>query len=169
MKKHTPKPGKVIEINGARIRDHLGDVMRGSVEETLNALLDAEADALRGARRYEHSPDRADIRAGFYDRKLHTKAGEVTLIEPYRHLRSEISASTEISAYRPTGSREDYSRRCESAALRRLGLRPRWAVRTFLVTTQGFHNLCQRHDLKQLVTTTRWCRVIPRFPPTPVN
>ena len=69
MKKHTPKPGKVIEIDGARIRDHLGEVVRRSVEETLNARLDAEADALRGARCYERSSDRADTRAGFYEPK----------------------------------------------------------------------------------------------------
>lgn len=65
MKKHTPKPGKVIEIDGARIRDQLGEVVRGSVEETRNALLDAEGDASPGERRYERSSDPADTRAGF--------------------------------------------------------------------------------------------------------
>lgn len=53
-----------------------------TVEETLNALLDAEADRLCGARRYERSPDRVDTRAGHYERQLHTKAGEVTLQVP---------------------------------------------------------------------------------------
>jgi transposase-like protein len=57
MKKDTPTLGKVIEIDEARIRDHLGEVVRGSVEETLNALLDAEADALCGASRYARSVD----------------------------------------------------------------------------------------------------------------
>ena len=33
----------------------LKHIVRGSVEETLNALLDAEADRLVGARRYERS------------------------------------------------------------------------------------------------------------------
>ena len=56
--------------------------MRASVEETLNALLDAEADAICGAQRYERSPDRQDTRAGHYERKLGTKAGEVTLRVP---------------------------------------------------------------------------------------
>ena len=36
--------GQVIQIDEARIRDHLGEMVRGTVEETLNALLDAEAD-----------------------------------------------------------------------------------------------------------------------------
>ncbi len=47
--------GQVIQIDDARIRDHLGEMVRGTVEETLNALLDAEADRLCGAGRYERS------------------------------------------------------------------------------------------------------------------
>lgn len=39
MKKDTPRLGNVIEIDEARIRDHLGELVRGSVEETLNSLL----------------------------------------------------------------------------------------------------------------------------------
>jgi hypothetical protein len=35
-----------------RIKSHLDRVVRGSVEETLNALLDAEADRLCNAQRY---------------------------------------------------------------------------------------------------------------------
>ena len=45
--------GQVIQIDEARIRDHLGELVRGTVEETLNAMLDAEADQLCGAGRYE--------------------------------------------------------------------------------------------------------------------
>ena len=32
--------GQVIQIDEARIQDHLGEMVRGTVEETLNALLD---------------------------------------------------------------------------------------------------------------------------------
>jgi len=39
--------GQVIQIDEARIRDHLGEMVRGTVEETLNAMLDAEAARLR--------------------------------------------------------------------------------------------------------------------------
>lgn len=35
--------GQVIQIDEARIRDHLGEMVRGTVEERLNAMLDAEA------------------------------------------------------------------------------------------------------------------------------
>ena len=68
--------GQVIQIDEARIRDHLGETVRGTVEETLNALLDAEADRLCGAGRYERSQGRQDTRAGSYERSLHTVAGK---------------------------------------------------------------------------------------------
>jgi transposase-like protein len=73
---------RVIKIDEAKIQDHLGQMVRRSVEDTLNGLLDAEADRLCNAGRYEHSPDRQDTRAGHYKRKLHTKAGEVELQVP---------------------------------------------------------------------------------------
>jgi transposase-like protein len=57
-------------------------MVRSSVEETLNGLLDAEADQLCQARRYQRRPERADTRAGHYKRKLHTTAGEVELKMP---------------------------------------------------------------------------------------
>jgi putative transposase len=74
--------GQVIRIDEARIRDHLGEMVRGTVEEALNAMLDAEADQLCGAGRYERSEGRQDTRAGSYERALHTKAGEVKLKVP---------------------------------------------------------------------------------------
>jgi transposase-like protein len=79
----STKPlGDVIAINEGLIKDHLDKIVKTTVEETLNAMLDAEADQLCGARRYEHSADRVDTRAGHYERQLHTKAGEVTLKMP---------------------------------------------------------------------------------------
>ena len=44
--------GQVIQIDEARIRDHLGEMVRGTVEETLNAMLDAEADQLWAVSRF---------------------------------------------------------------------------------------------------------------------
>jgi putative transposase len=72
----------MIQVDQEQIHKHLDDLVRESVEQTLNGLLDAEADALCGAKRYERSPERLDTRAGHYSRKLHTKAGEVTLNVP---------------------------------------------------------------------------------------
>ena len=74
--------GEVIQIDQQLVRKHLDEVVRSTVEQTLNAMLDAEADQLCGARRYEHSADRVDTRAGHYERSLQTKAGEVTLKVP---------------------------------------------------------------------------------------
>jgi transposase-like protein len=83
MSKNVPqKLSKVIQIDEEKIHQHLGDLVRGTVEETLNQLLDAEADQLCNAARYERTEARKDTRAGHYERSLHTKAGEVTLKVP---------------------------------------------------------------------------------------
>jgi len=71
-----------IQVNEAQLRSHIDDAVRGSVEETLNTLLDAEADEQCRASRYERSADRLDTRAGYYERRLGTQAGEVTLKVP---------------------------------------------------------------------------------------
>jgi transposase-like protein len=98
MKKDTPTLGQVIEIDEARIRDHLGELVRGSVEDTLNALLEAEADRMCNAARYERTEARRDTRAGTYDRKLQTKAGEVNLKMP--KLRQQTFETAIIERYR---------------------------------------------------------------------
>src|SRR6476659_10063446 len=83
MSDDTPSPlNNVITIDDERIKSHLDRVVRGSVEETLNALLDAEADRLCNAQRYERSAARRNTRADHYERNLQTKAGEVRLKVP---------------------------------------------------------------------------------------
>ena len=99
MTETTPSPlGHVITIDDERIKSHLDRVVRGSVEETLNALLDAEADRLCNAQRYERSEARRDTRAGHYERKLQTKAGEVRLRIP--KLRPQTFETAIIERYR---------------------------------------------------------------------
>jgi putative transposase len=98
MKKDSKTLNKVVQIDDARIQDHLGELVRSSVEETLNAMLDAEADELCGAQRYERSPDRVDTRAGHYDRKFHSKAGEVNLKMP--KLRTQTFETAIIERYK---------------------------------------------------------------------
>lgn len=71
-----------FRIDEAQVRGHVDKVVRESVEQTLNGLLDAEAKQLCGAGKYERTDSRKDTRAGSYRRKLHTKAGEVTLKVP---------------------------------------------------------------------------------------
>ena len=74
--------GQVIQIDEARIKDHLGEMVRGTIEEARNAMLDAEADQLCGTGRYERAEGRRDTRAGSYERSLDTKAGPVKLKVP---------------------------------------------------------------------------------------
>ena len=71
-----------IRVDAEQLRGHVDEVVRSSVEETLNGLLQAEADQLCQAGRYERSAERVDTRAGHYERKLETKAGVVTLKVP---------------------------------------------------------------------------------------
>ena len=84
MKKDSTqsREGKIIQINEEQIKDHLGKMVRGTVEETLNGMLEKEADQLVGAGRYERADGRKDTRAGHYTRNLETKAGKVNLKVP---------------------------------------------------------------------------------------
>jgi putative transposase len=94
----TKTLGSVVQIDEGKIQAHLDEVVRGTVEETLNALLDAEADQLCGARKYERTEARQDTRAGSYERQLQTKAGEVSLKVP--KLRSLPFETAIIERYR---------------------------------------------------------------------
>ncbi len=96
--KDKRKPmGAVIQIDEARIRDHLGEMVRGTVEEALNAMLDAEADRLCGAGKYERTAGRKDTRAGSHERSLKTKAGLVKLKMP--KLRKQTFETAIIERY----------------------------------------------------------------------
>jgi putative transposase len=89
---------KVIKINEAKIQSHLDTMVRSTVEQTLNDLLDAEADQLCNAKRYEHTDVRTAQRAGNYTRTLHTKAGSVQLKVP--KLRQATFETAIIERYR---------------------------------------------------------------------
>lgn len=72
----------IIQINQQLVKSELNELVRNSVEETLNNLLDAEADRLCNAEKYEHTGERRDTRAGSYQRKLETRVGKVNLKVP---------------------------------------------------------------------------------------
>lgn len=82
MTDDTPAALGALHVDEGKLRNHVDEVVRSSVEETLNGLLDAEAEQICGAQRYERSPERIDSRAGHYERKLETKAGQVSLRVP---------------------------------------------------------------------------------------
>ncbi len=88
----------IIQINEQQIKEHLGEIVRGTVQETLNSLLDEEASRLCNARRYERTESRRDRRAGHYTRTLQTKAGEVDIRMP--KLRSLPFETAIIERYR---------------------------------------------------------------------
>ena len=72
----------IIHLNEEAVKSELKDLVRKSVEETLNELLDKEADELTKAAKYERSESRQGYRSGHYSRKLTTTSGEVSLNIP---------------------------------------------------------------------------------------
>jgi len=72
----------IIQLNQDVIHTELKELVKNSVEETLNAMLDAEAEKLVHAERYARDEQRTGYRAGHYDRKFTTAAGEVNLRMP---------------------------------------------------------------------------------------
>ena len=72
----------IIEVNKDLIHNELKDLVKNSVEETLNAMLDAEADKLVNAERYARDEERKGYRAGHYERDFTTSAGDIKLKMP---------------------------------------------------------------------------------------
>ena len=72
----------IVTLNEESLRADLKELIRKTVEEMLNGLLEEEADDLVGAERYERTADREAYRAGRYERKLATTSGEVTIRMP---------------------------------------------------------------------------------------
>ena len=73
---------KIIQLNEGAIKNELKELVRGSVEETLNDLLEKEAQELTQAARYERTEARQGYRSGHYSRNLTTTSGDVTLKMP---------------------------------------------------------------------------------------
>lgn len=72
----------IVQFNEEIIKGQIKELVRSSVEETLNELLEAEAEKLTQAARYERSEARQGYRSGHYDRNLTTTSGDVTLHVP---------------------------------------------------------------------------------------
>ena len=75
-------PEPIVTLNEESLRADLRELIRKTVEEMLNGLLEEEAGDLVGAERYERTADREAYRAGHYERKLATTSGEVTIRMP---------------------------------------------------------------------------------------
>ncbi len=102
---------KIVQLNEEVIKGQIKELVRGSVEETLNELLEKEAESLTQAARYERSEARQGYRSGHYDRNLTTTSGAVTLhvprfkgvpfetaiIERYRRRESNVSSKPRMN------------------------------------------------------------------------
>ena len=60
---------KIVTLNEVLIKGQIKELVRGSVEETLNELLEAEAAKLTQAARYERNEARQGYRSGHYNPK----------------------------------------------------------------------------------------------------
>ena len=102
---------KIVQLNDEVIKGQSKELVCGSVEETLNELLEKEAESLTQAARYERSEARQGYRSSHYDRNLTTTSGDVTLhvprfkgvpfetaiIERYRRRESNVSSKPRMN------------------------------------------------------------------------
>ena len=72
----------IVTFDENAVRGELRELVRRTVEDTINALLEEEADDLVKAGRYERTAGRKAYRAGHYERDLTTTSGQVTLKMP---------------------------------------------------------------------------------------
>ena len=102
---------KIVQLNDEVIKGQSKELVCGSVEETLNELLEKEAESLTQASRYERSESRQGYRSGHDGRNLTTTSGDVTLhvprfkgvpfetaiIERYRRRESNVSSKPRMN------------------------------------------------------------------------
>ena len=91
-------PHEIVSFDEPKLQEYLGELVRKTVEDALNALLDAEADQIANAGRYERTDERQAYRSGHYRRGLTTTCGEVELNVP--KLRGATFASKVVERYR---------------------------------------------------------------------
>mgnify|MGYP000330168073 CR=1 FL=1 len=105
----------IVSFDEEALKSELRELVRKTIEETINAMLDEEADQLVGAGPYERTDERAAYRAGHYERGFTTTSGQVTLKMPKlkgmrfatavieRYKRRETSVEEAIIEMRPAG------------------------------------------------------------------
>ena len=91
-------PNQILQVDENMLETKLDRLVSEKVEQLLNAMLDAEADEITGAARYERSGERRAYRAGHYERNLTVKAGTMTLKVP--KLKGALFESAVIDRYR---------------------------------------------------------------------
>ncbi|MEE6146763.1 transposase, partial [Olsenella sp. YH-ols2223] len=91
-------PHEIVSFDDEAIKGYVGKLVLSTVQETINALLDEEADQLVNAGRYERTDERQAYRSGHYRRRLVTGAGELELSVP--KLRGATFTTQIIERYR---------------------------------------------------------------------
>lgn len=91
-------PENIIQIDQNLLETRLDRLITEKMTQILNAMLDAEADEITGAARYERSGGRKVYRAGHYERNLTAKAGRLGLKVP--KLKGEVFESAVIERHR---------------------------------------------------------------------
>ena len=89
---------EIIRFDRAMFEGKLDAMVREKAERIVNAMLDAEADEIANAARYERTGERKAYRAGHYERKLTAKAGRLALKVP--KLKGAVFESAVIERYR---------------------------------------------------------------------
>ena len=72
----TAQTDMTIQLEEARVLDHLAELAHGSVVEALNAMLQKAAGELCHARPFERKAEYVSTRTGTGERRLGTEAGE---------------------------------------------------------------------------------------------
>ena len=88
----------IVSINEESLRLDIKELVKNTVRDVINQLLEEEADELVNAERYERTAEREAYRSGHYKRKLVTSAGEVELDVP--KLRGATFQTAVIERYR---------------------------------------------------------------------
>ena len=96
----------IVSFDEQAVKDELRELVRKTIEGTINAMLDEEADRLVGAGPYERTDERTAYRAGHYGRGFTTTSGRVTLKMPkFKDMRF-ATAVIERYKRRETGVKE---------------------------------------------------------------
>ena len=91
-------PENIIQIDQNLLETKLDRLITEKMTQILNAMLDAEADEIANAARYERTGERKAYRAGHYGRRLTAKAGRLELKVP--KLEGAVFESAVIERYR---------------------------------------------------------------------
>ena len=88
----------ILTLDEDTLKDEARDLVGEAVEEVINGILDAQADGLVSAGRYERTDERQAYRSGHYSRGLLTQAGKIEVSVP--KLRGARFTTEVIERYR---------------------------------------------------------------------